>query len=132
VARTANHPRFDGIIVIDQRDPPPSRRRGVGRHRRRPHLWVRACVALALCGATAGAATAVVFWTAVPPLWVEVPVVFTEPGPIGSPALGGLEFGADALLDGLGPGEEPGGGAAVPAAPDRTDPGGTAAQKPSR
>ena len=127
--RTANDPAFGNIIVIDQRDPAPSHRTRRGRHRRRPNVLARVCGALALCGATAAAATAVVAWSASPPPPMEMPVVFTESGAIGSPTREVLERAADAVRGVVGAGEDPGTGVTVPAAPD---PGGADSEKPAR
>ena len=130
--RTANDPAIGTIVVTSRRDSAPSRRPRRGRHRRQPNLLARACGVLALCGATAGAATAVVAWSASPLPSMEMPVVFTEFGPVGGSTLDVLERAADAVRGVVGTGEEPATGLAVPAAPDRTDPGGTGPDEPAR
>jgi hypothetical protein len=116
VVRTAYDIAADDVFVIDQRDVPPRR----GRHRRRPARLLGGWGALALCGATALAATAVVLWTGgALPAPFEVPEGFSGPGASGSPALE-LEFeepAADAVPDGPDAGDEPGAG------PDPVDPG---------
>lgn len=130
--RTANEPAISKIIVTSRNDPAPSRRPRRGRHRRQPNLLARACGVLALCGATTGAAIAVVAWSASPPPSMEMPVVFTESGPMGGSTLDVLDRAADAVRGVASAGEEPGTGLAVPAAPDRTDPGGADPDKSAR